>query len=56
MPSGVVVTVAGTGEGMTLSDIIEELTQLLRAAKRAEQDGLDSKTFSAVLRDKAKAG
>jgi hypothetical protein len=56
MPSGCVVTLQGNGEGLTLGEIIEELNHLLKAAKRAEDDGLDSKTFSAVLRDKAKAG
>lgn len=56
MPSGVCVTLAGEGDGLTLSDIIEELAALLQEAKKAEKDGLDSKTFSAVMRDKAKAG
>jgi ParB family chromosome partitioning protein len=55
MPSGVMVTLAGQGDGLTLSDIIEELTALLKEAKKADEQGLDSKTFSAVLRDKAKA-
>lgn len=55
MASGVVVTLAGEGEGLTLSDIIDTLAQLLKEAKRADEQGLDSKTFSAVLRDKAKA-
>jgi ParB family chromosome partitioning protein len=55
MPSGVLVTLAGQGDGLTLSDIIEELTALLKEAKKADEQGLDSKTFSAVLRDKAKA-
>jgi ParB family chromosome partitioning protein len=56
MSSGVVVTLAGAGDGMTLSEIIDTLAQLLKEAKRADEQGLDSKTFSAVLRDKAKAG
>jgi hypothetical protein len=55
MPSGVTITVVGQGEGMTLSEIIEELGLLLKEAKRAEEQGLDSKTWSAVLKDKAAA-
>ncbi|HEY7327644.1 MAG TPA: ParB N-terminal domain-containing protein [Gemmataceae bacterium] len=55
MPSGVLVTLAGKGDGMTISDIIEELNLLIKEAKRAQEQGLDSKTFSAVMRDKAKA-
>jgi hypothetical protein len=54
MPSGVTVTLAGQGEGMTLNDVIEELTSLLKAAKTAANDGLDASTFSAVMRDRAK--
>jgi ParB/RepB/Spo0J family partition protein len=56
MPSGVVVTLAGAGEGLSLDDVIEVLAELLKAVKKANDDGLDSKTFAAVLRDKAKAG
>ena len=56
MPSGVTVTLAGEGEGMTLADVIETLAELLKEAKRAEGQGLDASTFSAVLRDKAKVG
>jgi ParB/RepB/Spo0J family partition protein len=56
MPSGVTVTLAGNGEGITLADVIETLTDLLKAARKANDDGLDSKTFSAVMRDRSKAG
>jgi ParB/RepB/Spo0J family partition protein len=55
MPSGVMVTLAGEGEGMTLDDVIETLVELLKAARKANEEGLDSKTFQAVLKDKAKA-
>jgi ParB family chromosome partitioning protein len=55
MPSGVIVTLTGEGDGLTLGDVIETLTDLLKEAKKANDQGLDSKTFSAVLRDKAKA-
>ena len=56
LPSGVCVTLAGDGEGLTLDEVIEALQDLLKEAKRANDQGLDSKTFSAVMRDKAKAG
>jgi ParB/RepB/Spo0J family partition protein len=56
MPSGVIVTLTGEGEGMTLADVIETLSELLKEARRANDQGLDSKTFSAVMRDKSKAG
>jgi ParB-like chromosome segregation protein Spo0J len=56
LPSGVSVTLAGVGTGLTLDDVISTLTELLKEAKRANDQGLDSKTFSAVMRDKSKAG
>ena len=56
MGSGVCVTLAGVGQGLTLDDVIETLGELLKEAKRANDQRLDSKTFSAVLRDKSKAG
>ncbi len=52
---GVCVTLAGAGEGMTLGDVEEALVALLKEVRRGKEQGLDSKTFSAVLRDKAKA-
>jgi ParB family transcriptional regulator, chromosome partitioning protein len=54
MPSGVSVTLAGVGQGLTLDDVIETLAELLKEAKKANDQGLDSKTFSAVMRDKSK--
>lgn len=56
MPSGVCVTFTGEGDGLTLDDVIETLSELLKEAKKANDQGLDSKTFSAVMRDKSKAG
>lgn len=56
MPSGVVVTLVGDGDGLTLDDVIQTLTDLLKEAKKANDQGLDSKTFTAVMKDKAKAG
>ena len=55
MGSGVCVTLAGVGQGLTLDDVIQTLTDLLKEAKRANEQGLDSRTFSAVMKDKAKA-
>lgn len=56
MKSGGCVTLAGEGDGMTLDDVIEMLADLLKEARKANEQGLDSKTFQAVMRDKAKAG
>ena len=55
MSSGVCVTLAGEGDGLTLDDVIETLAELLKEARKANDQGLDSKTFGAVMRDKAKA-
>jgi ParB/RepB/Spo0J family partition protein len=55
MPSGVVVTLNKKGDGITLDDVIETLAELLKYAEKANDEGLDSKTFSAVLKDRAKA-
>jgi ParB/RepB/Spo0J family partition protein len=48
--SGVVVTLAGVGEGLTLENVIETLSELLKEAKKANDQGLDSKTFSLALK------
>ncbi|WP_161967552.1 ParB/RepB/Spo0J family partition protein [Fimbriiglobus ruber] len=54
LPSGVAVVVSG--EAISLDDILASLAEIAREAKRAKADGLDAKTFQAVLRDKARAG
>jgi hypothetical protein len=56
MPSGVNVSFAGAGGGLSLDDLIDTLGALLKECRKAQEQGLDSKTFQAVLRDKAKAG
>lgn len=56
MGSGVSVMLAGVGQGLTLEDVIETLSDLLKEARKAKDQGLDSKTFTAVLKDKTKAG
>jgi ParB family transcriptional regulator, chromosome partitioning protein len=54
LPSGVVIV--ASGEGLTLDDLIESLGEAQREAKKAREQGLDAKTFSAVLRDKSRKG
>jgi ParB family chromosome partitioning protein len=54
LPSGQ-ATVVVSGEGLTLTDMIESLSELMRLARKANEEGLDAKTFQAVMRDKAKA-
>ena len=53
MPSGVVVTLAGEGEGMSLDEVIETLAELLKGARKANDEGLDAKTWERVLKDKS---
>jgi ParB family chromosome partitioning protein len=55
MPNGIAVAFTGEGEGMLLSDLIDTLAELLKEAKRANDQGLDARTFQAVMRDRAKA-
>ena len=52
LPSGTTVTVKGSE--ITLEDAIQALTDLLKAMKKASEDGIDGSTFSRVCRDKAK--
>src|SRR5262249_23512566 len=54
LPSG--VCIVASGEGLTLDDLIESLGEAQREAKKAREQRLDAKTFSAVMRDKAKKG
>ncbi len=54
LPSGVVIV--ASGEGLTLDDLIDSLGDVQREAKKAREQGLDARTFQAVLRDKAKKG
>jgi len=53
LPSGIVITASGAD--LSLDDFIEALGAVLKEAKKALEQGLDSKTFAAVVRDKAKA-
>ena len=54
LPSGVMIV--ASGEGLTLDDLIESLGEAQREARKAREQGLDARTFQAVLRDKAKKG
>jgi ParB family transcriptional regulator, chromosome partitioning protein len=52
LPTG--TTVVLKGRELTLDDAIQALTELLRAMKKASEDGIDGSTFSRICRDKAK--
>lgn len=54
LPSGVSITVSGAD--LSLNDLIESLSDLLKEARRAHDQNLDARTFSSVLKDKAKNG
>jgi ParB family transcriptional regulator, chromosome partitioning protein len=51
LPSGHVVTVRG--DALTLSDAIEAVQEWLKAARKAEAEGIDIKTFARICKDKA---
>jgi ParB family chromosome partitioning protein len=45
-----------SGEGISLDDAIEVAQEWVKEAKKASEQGLDSKTFERVCKDKAKKG
>jgi ParB family transcriptional regulator, chromosome partitioning protein len=47
------VTLAAEGDGLSLDDIIETLSEVLKEARKANDQGLSAKTFEKTLRDKA---
>jgi hypothetical protein len=49
-------SVVVSGEDMSLDDMIDALAEAHKEAKKARDQGLDVKTFQAVMRDRAKAG
>jgi ParB/RepB/Spo0J family partition protein len=53
LASGVVIV--ASGEGLSLDDLIDALGEAQKEAKKAREQGLDAKTFQAVMRDRAKA-
>jgi len=54
LTSGTTVTIAG--DDLSLEDGIREITDVLAEMRKAEKQGLDCKTFAAVMRDRARAG
>jgi ParB/RepB/Spo0J family partition protein len=54
LPSG--VSIVASGKELSLDDLIEALAEAQKEARKAREQGLDAKTFSAVMTDKAKAG
>lgn len=51
LTSGVTITV--TGKELSLDDLIEAFALAQKEARKAREQGLDSRTFGAVMRDKA---
>jgi ParB family chromosome partitioning protein len=56
LPAGTLVTLAAEGDGLSMDDVIETLAELLKAARKANEEGLDAKTWERVLKDRARAG
>lgn len=54
LPSGVVIV--ASGESLTLEDFGESLGEAQRQVEKARKQGLNARTFQAVLRDQAKKG
>ncbi len=50
------VSITASGADLSLNDLIESLSDLLKEARRAHDQNLDARTFSSVLKDKAKKG
>jgi ParB family transcriptional regulator, chromosome partitioning protein len=53
LPSGRKVIISG--KKLSQSDVVETLTECLDAAKKAEKEKLDARTWQSVMRDRAKA-
>lgn len=55
LPTG--VSISASGAELSLDDLIDALSETQKEARKAREQGLDAKTFSAVMKDKArKAG
>ncbi len=54
LPSGINVVVSG--EGVSLDESIEALTEAIKEMKRARDLGYTAKTFAAAMKDKSKKG
>ncbi|MCE9565754.1 MAG: ParB/RepB/Spo0J family partition protein [Planctomycetes bacterium] len=53
LPGG--VTVAVSGKEVSLDEAIESLSEVLKAAKKARDEGLTAKSWTSAMKDKAKA-
>ncbi len=53
LPSG--VTLVASGQTLSLDELIDALGEAQKEAKKAREQGLDAKTFQAVMKDKAAA-
>ncbi|MBS0207745.1 MAG: ParB N-terminal domain-containing protein [Planctomycetes bacterium] len=54
LPSGVCIVTSG--EKLSLDDLIESFAEAHKEAKKAREQGLDAKTFQAVMKDKSRKG
>lgn len=54
LPSG--VCIVASGEKLSLDDLIESFAEAHKEAKKAREQGLDAKTFQAVMKDKSRKG
>jgi ParB/RepB/Spo0J family partition protein len=54
LPSG--ISIVASGQELSLDELIEALGEAQKEAKKAREQGLDAKTFSAVMKDKSKNG
>ena len=52
LPSG--VSIVASGNSLSLDELITALGEAQSEAKRARDQGLDARTFSAVMKDKSK--
>ncbi|WP_425400196.1 ParB/RepB/Spo0J family partition protein [Aeoliella sp.] len=50
------VSITASGNELSLDDLIDALGDAQKEARKAREQGLDAKTFSAVMKDKAKKG
>lgn len=50
------VSIVAAGGDLSLDDLIEALGEAQREARKAREQGLDARTFTAVMKDKAKKG
>lgn len=54
LPTG--VSISASGADLSLDDLIDALSDAQKEARKAREQGLDAKTFAAVMKDKARKG